>query len=211
MTGVRLKVCGITSLTDARLAVECGATYLGFNFYRPSQRYIDPVAARKIVAALPVGVESVGIFVDEPDPDGVVRILEQSGVALAQLHGEESVEYCLRVGAERVIKAFRVGGDFHSARAMEYPVRAVLLDAYDPRLHGGTGKTTDWTVAADLARRVSLFLAGGLSPENIIAAVRTVRPYAVDLNSGVESAPGIKDATKLKLLAERLEQINDDN
>lgn len=211
MTGVRLKVCGITSITDALLAVECGASYLGFNFYPPSQRYIDPVAVREIVAALPVGVESVGIFVDEPRPADVVRILAQSGVTLAQLHGAESVGYCLEVGAERVIKAFRVGADFHSARAMEYPVRAVLLDAYDPRLHGGTGKVTDWAVAADLARRVSLFLAGGLSPDNIVAAVRTVRPYAVDLNSGVESAPGIKDANKLRLLAERLEQIKDDN
>ncbi|MFZ4985886.1 MAG: phosphoribosylanthranilate isomerase [Blastocatellia bacterium] len=204
MIEVHLKVCGITSLTDALVAVECGATYLGFNFYRPSPRFIEPEAARVITSALPAAVCSVGIFVNEPRPDDVRRIIDQSGVALAQLHGEESVAYCLEVGAERVIKAFRAGGDFHSIAVMEYPVRALLLDAYDPRLHGGTGRTADWNIAADLARRVDLFLAGGLNPENVVDAVEAVRPFAVDLNSGVESAPGIKDAAKLRRLAERL-------
>jgi len=204
MIEVHLKVCGITSLTDALVAVECGATYLGFNFYRPSPRFIEPEAARVITSALPAAVCSVGIFVNEPRPDDVRRIIDQSGVALAQLHGEESVAYCLEVGAERVIKAFRAGGDFHSIAVMEYPVRAILLDAYDPRLHGGTGRTADWNIAADLARRVDLFLAGGLNPENVVDAVEAVRPFAVDLNSGVESAPGIKDAAKLRRLAERL-------
>ena len=204
MIEVHLKVCGITSLTDALVAVECGATYLGFNFYRPSPRFIEPEAARVITSALPATVCSVGIFVNEPRPDDVRRIIDQSGVALAQLHGEEGVAYCLEVGAERVIKAFRAGGDFHSIAVMEYPVRAILLDAYDPRLHGGTGRTADWNIAADLARRVDLFLAGGLNPENVVDAVEAVRPFAVDLNSGVESAPGIKDAAKLRRLAERL-------
>lgn len=211
MSAVRLKVCGITSVADALTAVECGAVFLGFNFYRPSPRFIEPAAAREIVAALPPGVFPVGIFVDQPEPDEVVAILARSGATLAQLHGSESPDYCRAVGAERVIKAFRVGGDFHAAQVMEYPVRAILLDAYDPRLHGGTGRTIDWGIAAGLARRVDLFLAGGLSPENIGEAVRTVRPYAVDLNSGVESAPGIKDAAKLRLLAERLEETEDDN
>ncbi|MEY4167920.1 MAG: N-(5-phosphoribosyl)anthranilate isomerase [Acidobacteriota bacterium] len=204
MIEVHLKVCGITSLADALVAVECGATYLGFNFYRPSPRFIEPEAARVITSALPAAVCSVGIFVNEPRPDDVRRIIDQSGVALAQLHGEESVAYCLEVGAERVIKAFRAGGDFHSIAVMEYPVRAILLDAYDPRLHGGTGRTADWNIAADLARRVDLFLAGGLNPENVVDAIEAVRPFAVDLNSGVESAPGIKDAAKLRRLAERL-------
>ena len=211
MNGVRLKVCGITSLPDALAAVECGASYLGFNFYRPSPRYIDPEEARKIVLAMPEGIHSVGIFVNEDHPADVRQIMKASGVGLAQLHGDESVDYCLEVGAERGIKAFRAGGDLQLARISDYPVRAVLLDAFDPRLYGGTGKTVDWRLAATVASKVRLFLAGGLNPDNVAEAVRMVQPFAVDLNSGVETAPGIKDPGKLRLLAERLELIKDDN
>ncbi len=209
MSGVVLKVCGITSLADARVADEYGATWLGFNFYRPSPRYIEPAAARSIIAALPPVITPVGIFVNEPTPDDVDRLMDCSGVTMAQLHGDESADYARAVGAARVIKAWR-GGPALEAEVVDYPAVAILLDAYDPRLYGGTGRTVDWDLAARLARQVRLFLAGGLSPDNIAEAVRRVRPYAVDLNSGVESAPGIKDATKLKLLRERLDQIKDD-
>jgi phosphoribosylanthranilate isomerase len=206
MSEVILKVCGITSLADARLAIEYGATFLGFNFYRPSPRYIEPESARQIITALPPAVTPVGIFVNEPTPDAVDRLMAQSGVTMAQLHGDETADYGRAVGAARVIKAWR-GAPGLEAEAVEYPAAALLLDAYDPRLYGGTGRTVDWDLAARLARQVRLFLAGGLSPDNIGEAVRRVRPFAVDLNSGVESAPGIKDATKLKLLRERLDRI----
>jgi len=209
MRDVRLKVCGITSHDDAMKAVEAGAVYLGFNFYPPSPRYISPELARGIVDLLPEGVIPVGIFVNEPHPDEVSRIMERGGMRLAQLHGDEDPEYCRAVGAERVIRAFRAASGFQIRQAMEYAVDAVLLDAYDPRLYGGTGKTVDWVMAASLAREVRLFLAGGLSPDNIQEAIRAVHPWAVDLNSGVESAPGVKDATKLRLLRQRLDSIDD--
>jgi phosphoribosylanthranilate isomerase len=209
MSDVRLKVCGITSSDDAAKAVESGAIYLGFNFYPPSPRYIAPELARRIVDLLPKGVIPVGIFVNEPHPDDVNRIMECGGMRIAQLHGDEDPEYCRAVGLSRVIKAFRAASGFQIRQAIEYAVHAVLLDAYDPRLYGGTGKTVDWGVAASLAREVRLFLAGGLSPDNIQEAVRAVHPWAVDLNSGVESAPGIKDATKLRLLRQRLDSTDD--
>lgn len=128
---------------------------------------------------------------------------------IAQLHGDEDPEYCRAVGLQRVIKAFRAASGFQIRQAMEYSVDAVLLDAYDPRLYGGTGMTVDWGMAASLAHEVRLFLAGGLSPDNIQEAIRAVHPWAVDLNSGVESAPGIKDATKLRLLRQRLDSTDD--
>lgn len=209
MSDVRLKVCGITSADDAAKAVESGAIYLGFNFYPPSPRYIAPELARRIVDLLPEGVIPVGIFVNEPHPDDVNRIMECGGMRIAQLHGDEDPEYCRAVGLSRVIKAFRAASGFQIRQAIEYAVDAVLLDAYDPQLYGGTGKTVDWGVAASLAREVRLFLAGGLSPDNIQEAVRAVHPWAVDLNSGVESAPGIKDATKLRLLRQRLDSTDD--
>ncbi|NBO65269.1 MAG: phosphoribosylanthranilate isomerase [Acidobacteria bacterium] len=208
--GVRLKVCGITSLTDALAAVDVGATFLGFNFYSPSPRYIEPEQARVITAQLPSAIVPVGIFVNESEPDSVISIMHQSGMRMAQLHGDESPEYCRAVGAGRVIKAFRAGGDFQFGQVMEYAVWAVLLDAFDPLLHGGTGRVADWNIAAKLAGQVDLFLAGGLTPDNVVEAVQSVAPFAVDLNSGVESAPGVKDAAKLRVLAERLELIRND-
>jgi phosphoribosylanthranilate isomerase len=207
MAEVKLKICGLTSLADARSALACGATYLGFNFYPPSPRYLTPQTAREIVAELPVGVVSVGIFVNEPAPAVVLELMRQSGVQLAQLHGDESPEYCRAVGAERVIKALRVGPDFEPQTALAYPATAILLDAFDKQLYGGTGKVADWRVARETARLTRLFLAGGLSPDNIVEAVHSVQPFAVDVNSGVESAPGVKDAGKLRLLKQALDSL----
>ncbi len=208
MAIVRLKVCGITSLADAQAALACGAQYLGFNFYPPSPRYISPEAARAIIADLPDSVVSVGIFVNEPTPAAVLELLRRSGAQLAQLHGDETPAYCAQVGAERVIKALRAGPDFDPPTALSFPATAILLDAFDKRLYGGTGKVADWTVARQTARLTRLFLAGGLSPENIAEAVRSVEPFAVDVNSGVESAPGVKDAGRLQLLKQALDSIS---
>lgn len=204
---IKLKVCGITSFEDARAAIECGAEFLGFNFYRKSPRYISPEEVRAIVEELPREIATVGIFVNEAQPQDVAEILKLSGVKLAQLHGDEDAAYCEAVGAERVIKALRVGEGFDVRQVLNYPAWAILLDAFDKNLYGGTGKTANWEVANEAAKLTRLFLAGGLSPENIAAAIREVEPFAVDVNSGVESAPGKKDAAKLRKLKEEMERI----
>jgi phosphoribosylanthranilate isomerase len=198
---VKLKVCGITSLHDALVAIDCGANYLGFNFYAKSPRCLAPIAASEIIDRLPREIITVGIFVNEPGPEKVVETMQTSGVHLAQLHGDEDAAYCAAVGAARVIKALRVGKDFRASQVLEYPATAILLDAYDQNLYGGTGKTANWDVAREAAKLARVFLAGGLSPENIADAIRAVEPFAVDVNSGVESAPGRKDRVKLESVA----------
>lgn len=201
---VKLKVCGVTSYEDACAAIDCGAEYLGFNFYPKSPRYIAPHSARAIIELLPDDIISVGVFVNEPRSEDVDEILRVSGARMAQLHGDESHAYCASVGAERVIKALRVGDDFDARRVLDYPASAILLDAFDAKLYGGTGRTTNWTIAREAARLTKVFLAGGLSPENIVEAIRAVEPFAVDVNSGVESAPGRKDANKLHNLGQQM-------
>ncbi len=201
---VKLKICGITSLIDAHAAIECGAGYLGFNFYSKSPRFIEPESAREIIRKLPDHILTVAIFVNEPQPDDLISILKKTGAGLAQLHGDEPPEYCARIGPERVIKALRVESDFDAARVLRYPAHAILLDAYDAELYGGTGKTANWTLAREAARLTDIFLAGGLSPDNIFEAIRTVEPFAVDVNSGVEIAPGRKDAGKMLRLKEEM-------
>lgn len=201
---VKLKVCGITSLEDALAAIDCGAEYLGFNFYPKSLRYIAPQSARAIIEQLPEEVIVAGVFVNESRPEDVIEILRVSGARMAQLHGDESPDYCVSIGSERVIKALRAGPDFDAGRVLDYPAAAILLDAYDAKLYGGTGKTANWTVAREAAKLTKIFLAGGLSPENIVEAIRAVGPFAVDVNSGVEIAPGRKDINRLKKLKEQL-------
>ena len=203
---VKLKVCGLTSLEDARAAIDCGAEYLGFIFYPKSPRYIAPASARAIIERLPDDIISVGVFVNEPLPEDVDEILRVSGARMAQLHGDESPEYCDSVGAERVIKALRVGDHFDARRVMDYPASAILLDAFDAKLYGGTGRTVNWTIAREAARLTRVFLSGGLSPDNIVEAIREVEPFAVDVNSGVESAPGRKAASKLLALRWNMER-----
>ncbi len=203
---VKLKVCGLTSLEDACAAIDCGAEYLGFNFYPKSPRYIASTAARAIIERLPSDVISVGVFVNEPRPEDVDEILRVSGARVAQLHGDESPAYCASVGAERVIKALRAGDDFDARRVLDYPASAILLDAFDARLYGGTGKTANWEIARKAAELTRVFLAGGLSPDNIVEAIRAVEPFAVDVNSGVESAPGRKDVSKLQTLRYKMKQ-----
>jgi len=203
----KLKICGITRLDDALASIDCGADYLGFNFYPQSPRYLSPDDARSIIEKLPDGVTAVGIFVNRPSPEEVLEIMYSSGVGMAQLHGDESVEYCRRVGAGLVIRALRTGPGFEVDSVLDYPAAAILLDAFDNRLYGGTGRVADWSTAAQAAKKVRLFLAGGLSPENIAEAIRAVEPFAVDVNSGVESAPGVKDHQKLKELREEMKKL----
>ena len=189
----RVKICGITNLADALAAIDAGADALGFNFYKGSPRYLAPRAARLVVRELPPDVLCVGVFVNESN-EVVEAAVAESGVGAAQLHGDETPEFCARLGVTRVIKALRARGGFEPEGAALYKTEAVLLDAYDPRAWGGTGRTCDW----ELARRVReavprMYLAGGLTPENVAEAVALVGPYGVDVCGGVESAPGRKD------------------
>jgi phosphoribosylanthranilate isomerase len=188
-----VKICGITSLEDALLSVAAGADALGFNFYRPSPRYIEPRVAREIIDRLPGNVLTVGVFVNEPDPDSVRRIATESGVAALQLHGDESPEFCRELGDRYVIKVLAAGDDFEPKRALDYKVQAIMLDTFDPRTRGGTGRLIDWSVArATRALVPRLFLAGGLAADNVQDAIAQVDPYGVDACSRLEITPGKK-------------------
>jgi len=201
---MHIKVCGITNLTDARAAIEAGADWLGFNFYTRSPRYLSPADAAKIVMVLPETVRSVGVFVNEDEPEKVARMADEAHLTAVQLHGDETPAYCRALADDYfVIKALRVGEGFTPDEALQYETNAILLDAYDARLHGGTGHVIDWQMARRVRELVpKLFLAGGLSPENVADAIAFVEPFAVDACSGLESAPGRKDAARMRAFAE---------
>jgi len=196
---IRVKICGITNATDALAAIEAGANLLGFNFYEKSPRYIAEIEAAKIRPQLPRKVEAVGIFVNASAAD-VTALCKLLKLNAAQLHGDETpetvAEVCRTVPAW---KAFRVEPDFHLRTLDEYPgAFAFLFDAAHTGQYGGTGRTTDWDVARRAAAGHRIILAGGLKVENVAAAVRIVRPYAVDVASGVESRPGKKDHGRMR-------------
>jgi phosphoribosylanthranilate isomerase len=192
-----VKICGITNLPDARVAVEAGADMLGFNFYERSPRYISPAAAREIIDQLPNQVISVGVFVNE-SLRTIRSIASNTKIDKRQLHGDESPAYCNELADHKIIKAFRVGNTFDPQETLEFAVESVMLDARHPELRGGTGTVFDWSVAVrvrELGREV--FLAGGLAAENVAAAIKTVGPFAVDACSSLEAQPGKKDARKV--------------
>jgi len=178
------------------MAVEAGADALGFVLFRGSPRYISPDQAAAIIHRLPPFVQTVGLFVNE-ELATVNSVADRCGLDLVQLHGEEPPGYCAAV-KRRIIKAFRVR-DASSLEGMsDYPVAACLLDAWSQAAHGGTGTTFNWEIAARAAASRCIILAGGLTPENVAAAVATVNPYAVDVSSGVESSPGKKNHTLVR-------------
>lgn len=196
-----IKICGITNLDDAFAAVNAGADALGFNFYKPSPRYITPQLAREITARLPESLLTVGVFVNEDSPAAVRNIANEAGLKAAQLHGDESPEYCRDLAADYyVIKTFAVSDTFDVQTAKTYPVEAVMLDTKHQSLRGGTGQVFDWSVAKQAASAIpKLFLAGGLSPENIENAIKTVRPFAVDACSALEDTPGKKNFERMRV------------
>jgi phosphoribosylanthranilate isomerase len=204
----RVKICGITSLDDARAAIDAGADVLGFNFYRPSPRFIEPSEARKIIESLPAKadaqpIETVGVFVNEASPGSLMRIVEQSGVSAVQLHGDESVEFCQTLkqllNGKPLIKVLRVIGRFTPTETEAYDADAIMLDSFHSEMRGGTGHVFDWSIARSVRELVPrLFLAGGLSPANVARAIAQVNPYAVDACSSLESSPGQKDAELVK-------------
>jgi phosphoribosylanthranilate isomerase len=200
---VRVKICGITNFEDAIASVEAGAYALGFNFYQPSPRYIEPSDARVIIEQLPASVLSVGIFVNVPDTEQVRRMAHEAGVQAVQLHGNESPEYCRELKDLFVIKALRVGADFDPQQAVRYETEAVLLDGFSPVAFGGAGQSFDWSIAMRTRPLVpKLFLAGGLNENNVAGAIESVQPYAVDACSALESAPGRKDRAKVRAFIE---------
>ena len=195
-----MKICGITRLEDAVAAVDAGAQAIGFIFWPSSPRYVDPRRAREIAAALPALVTTVGVFVNQ-DAAEVNRVAATAGVDAVQLHGEEDPAFAAALG-RRVVKTItRV-----DAREVDrWPAHVVLLvDAHDPTRRGGTGQTADWDAAATLARRRRVLLAGGLHAGNVADAIARVRPFGLDVSSGVESAPGVKDRGKINALFEAM-------
>jgi phosphoribosylanthranilate isomerase len=194
---VKVKICGITRAPDALAAVESGADVLGFMFHAASPRCVSLSVAAEIIRQLPPFVVKVGVFVNAAE-DLVMRAIGECGLNLLQFHGDEAPEYCLQFGVMSM-KAFRIRDAESLKRLPEYRTDAWLLDAYVPDQPGGTGTTFNWDLAVEAVRLGRpVFLAGGLTPENVGEAVRRVQPYAVDVSSGVETAPGKKDAGRIR-------------
>jgi phosphoribosylanthranilate isomerase len=194
----RVKICGLTRLEDAQQAVDLGAAALGFNFFPPSPRYIEPRAARAIIRRLPPFVTGVGVFANETDAGHVISLAREAGVTTVQVHGPRFPALDELLAASTLVVAVAVRQGFKPEDLREIKASACLLDAFDPTLPGGTGRTFDWSTAREAKQYGPIILAGGLTPENVAQAIREVRPFAVDVASGVESAPGIKDAAKLR-------------
>jgi len=193
---VKVKICGITNLEDALAAADAGADALGFIFYPESPRFIEPGEVRNIVSKLPVFITTVGVFVNEKE-EMIRRIIRESGVQVLQFHGEESPWLCTRF-REKVIKVFRVR-DLDSIDSMKmYPVDTFLLDTYHEEVRGGSGKTFDWKIAEKAKEYGRIILSGGLTPSNVGEVIIRIRPYGVDVSSGVEISPGKKDHRKIR-------------
>ncbi len=198
---VKVKICGITNFEDARAAADLGADMLGFNFYEGSKRYLEPAVAAKIINGLDGRVDPVGVFVNA-DIDTIQRTVVEVGLAAVQLHGHETSKFVSKVAETcgmPVIKALRVSPGFLVEVIREFSADSILLDVFSPTAFGGTGERFDWSIAVAAKEHTDrLILAGGLTPENVAEAVELVRPYAVDVASGVEFAPGKKDAKKME-------------
>ena len=207
---VRIKICGITNAEDAAAAAAAGADALGFVFYRKSPRCIEPVLAKQIIATLPPRVTPVGVFVNE-DVTVVRRLMDDCGFALAQLHGDETAAYCGEL-ARPIVKAIRVKGRGSFLALAEFQGRAgvkgFIVDAFSSEAYGGTGLVTDWILAAEAAKSSTILLAGGLTPDNVGQAIQAVRPYGVDVSSGVERAPGQKDHEKVRAFCKAVRVVS---
>jgi len=192
---VRIKICGITNLADALKSQELGAHALGFNFYPKSPRYITKEKAKKIIKMLPPFIVTVGVFVNE-DIDEINNIIEYTGIEVVQLHGYETQDYCSKFSLP-VVKTLRINDKNDLKYINSYKVSAFLLDSYS-KGYGGSGKSFDWEIAIGAKRYGNIILAGGLNEKNILEAIKRVKPYGVDVCSGVEKAPGKKDHDKLE-------------
>ena len=206
----QVKICGMTRLEDARLALDLGAWAIGLIFHPPSPRYIDPDAARDLVRELPADTLSIGVFVDRPMRE-IHDIVEHVGLRGVQLHGKETPDevnaLSTNLSGSVVIKAFRVGEKFRVEDVDAYSCDYILLDTYRKGLQGGTGETFDWSVAHAVSQMKPTILAGGIGPENIADAIAAANPFAVDILSRTESQPGMKDSEQLHRVFEALKGI----
>jgi len=215
MRPVQIKICGVTNVRDAKASVELGAHLIGLNFYPQSPRYIEPKVARQIVEALPTNTVAVGVFVNG-NADEIRKTANTAGLRCIQLHGNFSPEMAHELAGEfRVIRVFSTHPRFRPEDVSLFPDSDVLIDAHHPDLRGGTGRTCDWPAArATLAFTRFLILSGGLNAQNVARAIATVTPHAVDVCSGVESAPGVKDHRALEnfigavRMAERITSVS---
>ena len=195
-TLTRIKICGTTNLDDALMAVDAGADALGFIFVPNTPRYLHPDEAAKIIEELPPFITTVGLFVNAKHSE-IDTIANGCALDAVQLHGEEPPELCQTLN-RRVVKAFRVKDESTLSHLHDYRVSAYLLDTYVKGAMGGTGRVFDWNLAVKAKKYGRIILAGGLNPENIASAILQVRPYGVDVSSGVEMSPGCKDPAKIK-------------
>jgi phosphoribosylanthranilate isomerase len=208
-------MCGITNSYDAEEGVRAGVDALGFIFVEESPRHVSSENARGIISNLPPFIDCVGVFVDS-DPKEVEEIVAYCDLSYAQLHGSEEPKYCERLARLtapcKVIKAFRVGSETHEELFGPYNdvVQGVLLDTYAKGIAGGTGMAFDWRIIDRLRLQLPLILAGGLGPDNVREAIRQVRPFAIDVNSGVERTPGMKDEKKLRAFMEQVRLADQD-
>ncbi len=204
---MKVKICGITSREDAHAAIQAGADVLGFIFHKASPRYIGPTDAGEIVRTIPAQVLTVGVFVNAPR-QLILKAIAETGIGCIQLHGDEAPEYSQGFPVP-VWKAFRVQPDFDVEELKRFRVAAYLLDTYARGRRGGTGRTFDWSIAVRAKRFGNIVLSGGITPENVGEAIHFVRPYAIDVNSGVESSGGKKDRRKLEELFSNIKSVQE--
>ena len=207
MARVKVKICGIRTLQEAQVAVELGADAIGFNLWDKSPRYITPDEIRHIIAKLSPFVTSVGVFVNE-EPEAIRRIVTATGLQVIQLHGDEDSSFRKLLGDLKIIQAFRIDEEVDLVRLKTCTASAILLDSKVKGEYGGTGQRFDWRLAVEAKKMARVILAGGLNRENIGEAIRFVRPYAVDVCSGVEAEPGRKDFDKMREFMAAVEVAN---
>ncbi|MGA2330936.1 MAG: phosphoribosylanthranilate isomerase [Syntrophales bacterium] len=198
---MEIKICGITNMEDAVMAFAYGADALGFIFYEKSPRYVSPETVMRVIRNLPDDISKVGVFVNH-DIHAVREIYDFCGLDLIQLHGDESPAYCREFPQSILIKAISPRSVEDLGIVKQYGVKAIMIDARESGLYGGTGNKSNWELAAKLKEMHPLVLSGGLNPGNILSAIRTVSPHAVDVNSGVELSPGEKDPKKVQSIIE---------
>ena len=204
-----VKICGITSLKDAELAVNYGASAIGLIFYPDSTRYVDPAEVEQWIEQIPDSVKKVGVFVNE-QIETIHNITRQLRLDFIQVHGDESPKFCKEI-TQPVIKVFRVGDDFYASVLNDYDVHAFLFDTYRKGKPGGTGNRFNWELISNLKTEIPIILSGGLTSENVLNGIEAVNPAALDVNTGVESDPGVKEEEKIKELFCVLEHSNSCN
>jgi len=202
ISDIKIKICGITNMEDARVASDLGADALGFIFYKESKRNVSPETVKDIISELPPFITKVGVFVNS-DLDEILSIKEQTGIDIAQLHGDETPEFCGTIPF-KIIKVIRIKEKSDIGQVAQYSDQDILFDTYSDKEYGGTGESFNWEILKDLSLSKNIILSGGLNSDNVLDAVKIVRPYAVDISSGVECEPGKKDHKKIKKFIEAI-------